>query len=133
MKRVYQVGALEKDISLAVSVGSAGIAYTEANKALSGGQKTTVAQSTKTSGGSISPTVIGTSNGLQGSYLIISTGLDFGALPQTQWAQALKTLSLEYTLCGGFSGTQAYNADLDDVVASLGGKLAMITKPIKMV
>lgn len=132
MKREYSVGDLAVQVSLNVAVGTPGLACTTVQKRSSGGQFTSLCQSTENSG-CIAKTAIGTNTDLPGSYILITTTVDFGAIPEPSWAGAGSSLSINYHFSGGHGGDQVFNFDNDDKVVSSNKQIVVIMKPVKMV
>jgi hypothetical protein len=131
MKRTYELGIDSNQITLGVTVGTAGTAYTSASIARSGGQQKKIAESNADSG-TISDRNIGKASDLVGSYLIIRTIIDFSNIDKSLWKNQADHLIIRYHLDGGFSGNQVYNQDIDDINASPDGKIIIITKPIEL-
>ncbi len=131
MKRTYNAGLDSNKIAFGATVGTVGVAYTSVYCKRTGGQQTKLAESNKNSG-DIKETGIGEAISLKGSYLIITTYIDFSAFDKKQWEQLKDTISVRYKLDGGFSGTQLYNHDLDDVQPIMDGKIVIVTKPIEI-
>lgn len=131
MKRTYQTGLDTNDIQLAVTVGTVGVAYTDAVINRSGGQITRVAESDEQSG-NLPQKSIGTAASVRGTYLVIRTIIDLSHIDPSQWANAKDKLVIRYTLSGGLSGIQFYNQDLDDINSSPNGKIIVVTKPIQL-
>lgn len=131
MKRTYETGIDNNSISCAVRVGTVGVAYTSADIIRSGGQTTRVAESNEQSG-SISERTIGSASYLRDSYLVVRTIIDLSHVDKSLWAGQKDNLVIRYALNGGFSGSQVYNQDLDDINTSPDGKIIIVTKPIEL-
>jgi hypothetical protein len=132
MKRTYDIGTDTNEITLHVRVGTVGTAYTSVYLARKGGASSKIAESDEDSG-SIKERKIGQSDQLRFSYLIIRTTVDFSNIDEAQWLNQADNLFLRYRLQGGFSGTQTYNQDTDDVDIVFNGRIVIITKPIELI
>lgn len=131
MKRTYDTGIDSNQIALGVKVGTVGTAYTSVYLARSGGQNSKIAESNEDSG-SIKDKIIGDAKQVKTAYLIIRTTVDFSNIDKEQWPNQADKITVRYHLDGGFSGNQIYNNDTDDIDIVLGGKVAIITKPIQL-
>ena len=131
MKRTYKSGKDENKIELDVAVGTVGVANTVVTQRWSGGTFKIIRGSDENSG-NIPEFVVGTAEELRDSYLVISTVIDFANIPKRDREKSREKIAIFYTLDGGFSGYQYFNYDTDDQITSLGGKIVVIIKPIKM-
>ncbi len=131
MKRIYDLGMDTNQISLSVTVGTVGIAHTRVNIARSGGQNTNIAESNVESG-NIPEKNIGNASELRNSYIVIHTMIDFSNIEKELWPNQKEKLIIRYYLNGGFSGSQEYNHDTDDVNSMLEGRILSIIKPIEL-
>lgn len=132
MKKIYNVGIDKNTIELKVEVGTPGIAFTSVRQRWSGGVISDLKES-DTDSGDIELFIAGKASDLKNSYLIIQTFIDFGAIDSSQWNTLKNTLSIKYILNGGFSGSQQFNHEFDDIVVSHSGKLLAIIKPIELI
>lgn len=132
MKRTYNTGIDTNQITLGVTVGTVGTAYTSVYLTRSGGNQTKIAESNEDSG-NIADRIIGNASTVKNGYLIIRTIIDLSNVDQTLWATQKDNLIIRYHLDGGFSGNQIYNQDIDDIISSPNGKTIVITKPIELV
>lgn len=131
MRKSYNTGADSNRITLEVTAGTVGVAHTAVTQRWTGGNHKIIKESNADSG-NIPEFDAGSAAELKGSFLVITTVVDFANIPQQNWEQAAKTLSVEYTFDGGFSGHQSFDYDDDDKVISQGGKLAVVTKIVEM-
>jgi hypothetical protein len=131
MKKTYQTGIDTNQISLGVTVGTVGTAYTSVDLARGDGQQSKIAESNEDSG-NIADANIGNASFLRNSYLIIRTIIDLSNIDPQLWGNQKDNLIIRYHLTGGLSGDQIYNQDLDDIVSSPNGKTIVITKPIEL-
>lgn len=131
MKRSYNTGQDSNQIELDVSVGTVGLANSVVQQRWSGGTHKVIRESNADSG-NVPEFIAGTAAELRGSYLVVTTVIDLANIPESEWEVARKKITVFYTLDGGFSGHQYFNYDTDDQVNSQGGKIVVITKPIKM-
>jgi len=132
MKRTYNTGLDTNEIKFACTVGTVGAAYSSVYCRRSGGQQTKLLESNKNSG-NISESSVGKASTLKGSYLIVTTYIDFSAFKKSEWKKLADQIVIRYRLSGGFSGTQEYNHDLDDMQPIMDGKMVIVTKPIEMI
>jgi len=130
MKRIYNTGLDTNQITLGVTVGTVGIAYTSVYLSRSGGQQLKIAESNEDSG-NIKEKSIGTASSLRSSYLIILTSIDLTNVDKDLWQNQADNLSIRYHLSGGFSGSQIYNQDIDDTKVLPNGKI-LVTKPVEL-
>lgn len=133
MKRQYQTGLGTNQIAAAVATGTREPSYTVMSLARSGGQSTQLAESTDNGDGDIPLTVLGQALALSKSYLVVQTLVNFAAygLSKDELLNEVKRLVIRYTLTGGYSGTQVYNYDVDDVFVAPSGEV-LITKAIEL-
>jgi hypothetical protein len=130
MKRTYQLGLDANEIELAFTAGTAGIAYTAVYLARSGGQRTKIAESSHDSG-DIIQTKIGDAASLRGAYLVFVTNISCTNLDSSIQQNEHDRLSFRYCIYGGYSGSQIYNQDIDDVMVFPNGQI-IVTKPIEL-
>lgn len=131
MKRTYITGMDTNEIVFSLEVGTAGIVHSLAHICRTGGVRTKIGESDLNSG-AIATKTLGKAAELKGSYLVILTTVDIGALDKSLQEQLIRTLSIRYHLQGGFSGIQVFGYDPDDVIVAQGGKLIIVTKPIEL-
>jgi hypothetical protein len=132
MKRIYDTGLDSNTITLEVSVGTVGVAYTATYLFRSGGQWNKIIESNAQSG-NIPLTQIGLASNLRKSYIVVRTLIDLSYLSNDERESAEKNILIEYKFDGGLSGIQIYNPDLDDFTVTPNKKLISITKPIEMI
>lgn len=135
MKRQYNVGLDTNQIIAEVDAGTRGIAYSAMYQVRSGGQSTLIADSNTTGSGDIKPVNIGQALTLGRSYIVIRSIIDFSqtGLTNDERAVDISNLVIKYIISGGFSATQIYNFDTDDIVVKPDNSIAVITKAIEMV
>ena len=131
MRTSYNMGADTNEISLEVAAGTVGVAHSAVTQRWTGGSHEVIRESNADSG-NIPKFNAGKAKDLRNSFLVVTTVVDFANIPKQNWEQAAKTLSVNYSLDGGFSGHQAFAYDSDDVVISQGGKIVVVTKIIEM-
>lgn len=133
MKRQYHVGLETNKISAAVNTGTRGIAYTALYQVRSGGQSALLAESTISGSGDVPPLGIGQGRTLAQSYIVVRTLVDFSHIVDAdERANDVRLLVISYTFAGGFSGTQVYNFDNDDITVTPDKKLVVVTKAVEM-
>ncbi len=132
MKRVYDTGSDTNLIDMGVTAGTVGTAYTAVYLVRSGGQFSKLQESNEDSG-NIPASSIGSALELRKSYLVIRTLIDLSNIDKDLWKNQQDNLVMRYFLKGGFSGSQIYNQDIDDVTASPSGKILSVTKAIELV
>ncbi len=134
MAQSYQVGTGDSPISLAVIVGTVGVAYSEFSTVKDGTSSGTIAASTPQSSGNIEQTAFGTASEVLSASVIIHTLLDFSHLTAEQRESALATLVIAYAFSGGIQGGATYTFDrATDLVVSANKKMASVTAKIVMV
>lgn len=131
MKRTYSTGTENHPIHLAVTLATAGEAYTTVIQYRSGGQHLLLAESTSESG-NIASVTIGRSQSLKQSYIVVKSIIDLSYLSETERQLEVKNLRAYYHFSGGEFGDQTYNVDIEDMFVTPNKKLIAIIKPIKM-
>jgi hypothetical protein len=136
MKRQYSVGNKDDNVSATVNVGTRGIAYTAMYQVRSGGQSALIVDSASVDGrtdGTIPLVAIGSALTLASSYILVRTLIDLSHITDAdERASDANNIVVYYTFTGGFSGTQTYNHDNDDITMTPDKKLVTITKAIEM-
>ena len=132
MKRIYDTGIDSNQIKCTVKIGTVGVAYSAIYKARTGGQWAKIKESSSNSG-NIRAFTIGKAVNLKSSYLIIRTIIDFSNIDESLWKNQQDNVVARYGFSGGFSGSQTYNGDTDDITSSPKGKIIVITKPIQLI
>ena len=132
MKATYNTGIDSNQITLGVTVGTVGTAYTAVYLAISDDDQTLIAESNEDSG-NISERNIGNSATLRTKFLVIRTTIDFSNIAPALWPGQIEHLSIQYHLNGGFAGSTVFKLDADDVVSSPEGKTIVITKALEFI
>lgn len=131
MNETYNTGMDQNQISSAVNVGTTGTAYSTMYIARNGEDPLKIAESNENNGNIVSQ-VIGKASELRNSYLIIRTIIDLSNIDPSLWINQQQNLSIKYSLDGGFSGSQLYRVNNDDITASSTGKNIIVTKSIEL-
>lgn len=131
MKKIYETGLDSNEISMSVSVGTVGVAYTSATLTHIGGTSAKIAESDAKSG-NISKRKIGTALALRKSFIMFRTLIDFSHLTENERESAVSNLSLKYEFEGGFSGKETYKPDPDDLTVPTNMKTVSVTKIIEL-
>jgi|GEM_PF-3398456 len=132
MKRTYDTGMDNNSIKIEVKIGTVGVAYTASYLFRTGGQSTKLSESNEESG-NIPESEIGKADYLRKSYIVIRTMIDFGHLTDQEREIAVDNIRTAYIFLGGFSGSQNYNYDNDDLTITPDKKSAIIIKAIEMI
>jgi hypothetical protein len=127
MKREYMLGEDTNQISLEVTVGTTVIASTVVAHHRSDNEKTVIAQSNVDSG-NISNRVIGSAAQLRDSELVIVTLLNIDNPNNIE--AIVNRLATSYRIAGGFSGTQTYSHDPDDIIVNATNTIVVVSKDI---
>ena len=131
MKQTYDTGIATNQINLGVTAGTVGTAYTSVTLVNAAGQSSKIAESDQDSG-NISERTIGTGGALKNSYVVIRTTIDLSNIDPSLWPGQQQNLAMRYQLTGGFSGSQTFIQEADDVVASPDGKTLVVSKAIQL-
>jgi hypothetical protein len=129
--RIYFLKKGQSNVSVAVSPVSIGVTSSVAKLKKSGGTVIDVGDSGRDATGTIARAVIGKSNDLLASALVITTIVNLTAVPKTQWNSVFENLRISYKMSGGIDGPQDFNVDNDDKTQILDGQLIVVTKAIK--
>ena len=132
MKRIYDTGIETNRINCAIKIGTVGVAYTAIYIERSGGQWSKIKEST-TNSGNIKAFALGKAASLKNSYLVIRTIIDLSNIDKSLWKNQEDNIVARYYFKGGFSASQVYNQDTDDVISSPDGKIIVISKPIQLI
>lgn len=127
--RNYTRGNSENEISIAVTIGTTGIAHTSVGLHRGTGQKLIVVESHRNSA-NIPKKGISSASDLENCKIIVVTAIDFSDVDPANWESAQQNLFTRYIMSGGLSGIQTYNHDTDDVTVFLDGQLIIVTKVI---
>lgn len=131
MKDTYNSGMDHNQISLLVKVGITGTAYTTVYSTKDGQQMIKIAESDENNG-NIRSMVIGNAAGLRNQYIVIRTIIDLSNIDPSLWLNQQQNLVISYCFDGGFSGSQIFKQDQDDINASPSGKNIIVTKSIEI-
>ncbi len=133
MEQSYQVGSGNAQITLNVTVGTVGVAYSEfsimKNFKIIGSGK-----SKPRSGGKIDNAVLGETSYLQGTILTIDVLIDLSHLNQAQRESAINNLVVAYELLGGKDGNKKYSFNKEtDLMITPNQKILAITTQIALI
>ncbi|WP_375434700.1 hypothetical protein [uncultured Hymenobacter sp.] len=115
MERAYNINSDNKDVTVAVAVGTIAPVKSAIFLKREGGQATPIANSGAKESGNIPSVSIGAGKTLNNARLAIRVALEMGAFTEKERKNALSSLFVSYTLTGGPAGQQVFNYDTDDV------------------
>jgi hypothetical protein len=131
MKTNYQTGPDNNSIFLKVDVGTVGVAHTTVNQYAKGIPRKFIAESADVSG-DIPNQVIGLSQNLRNSFVMVNIMIDFSAINSGSQEQAIANTLIHYELAGVSSASIGFTPDPDDIHFSADRTIMSILKQIQM-
>jgi hypothetical protein len=132
MAQTYQVGGGASPITLKVTVGTVGFAYTSVSLVRGTTSKSVAESSPKD--GNIPQTVLGIASAVQNSSTVIMVLINFSHLNAQQRESALDAISVDYEFDGGVAGKKNYTFDKNtDLIVTPNKKIVAITTEIQLI
>jgi hypothetical protein len=132
MNQTYEIGLDANEISIQVTAGTTGVAYTRVDMVKPGGATQTIAESDINSG-NVRERNIGAAGVLRNNYIVITTNLDFSHIPADQRQAQVEHMVIQYAFKGGLEGDRVYVPDADDIVSSPDYSIVTVTKAIQLI
>ncbi len=131
MKTNYDTGPDNNSIFLKVDVGTVGVAHTTVNQYSKGNPRKFIVGSSDISG-DIPNQVIGLSQNLRNSFLMVNIMIDFSTVGADSQAQAIANTLINFELAGASSASIGFNPDPDDIHFSADKTIMSVLKQIQM-
>jgi len=132
MTNTYYLSNNDNDITIAVTISTPGVGYSEADKEVPGGASVKINDSSDNVTGSIIKTVVAKADQLDGCSVEVDTIVDLDAVDPALWQSCFDNIKATYFLTGGINGDIQFGCDDDDKKKSKKGNIITIAKIIHL-